>query len=375
MKFADLPMELRQRDPAPVYGVIGEEDYLRDRAVDLIRLRSHGSAQDSGPVDAFNDLVFYGDETDGAEILTAAREAPMFASRRVVVVKAAEKLPPRESEPLLDYLNTPCDSTTLIFSSHKLDGRQKFPQALKEKAVVVECAPLPEYQLPAWIVAEAGHLGIKLNDDAIALLKDVAGGSLYVLRQELEKLAAFLPKAGVAGAAEVELVRGTLPGASVFDLTEAISVGDRGRALYILTRNLEAGEAPLRILGSLVWQYRRLWKANELTAQGSGEGQLAKALAMPPYRVREVVSQARRFSPTILRTGFGRFLKADSDLKGGSAGASARVLETLLLALCADVPSKDGRSGARPAAPKPGKTGTTPISNVRTVRSGRSSGR
>ena len=46
-----------------------------------------------------------------------------------------------------------------------------------------------------------------------------------------------------AFADDVHLLRGMDPGASVFDLTLAIAEGRRGRALSILARNLEAGEA------------------------------------------------------------------------------------------------------------------------------------
>jgi DNA polymerase III subunit delta len=385
MKYADLHADLRRRGPAPIYWVTGEEDYLRDQAVTLIRraaLAGQGSGQESeaareesSTLDAFNDVVLYGDETDGAEILAAAREAPMFVSRRLVVVKVAEKLPARETETLLSYLGTPCDSTTLIFTSHKLDGRQKFPQTLKEKAVVVDCAPLPDYQAQVWIRAEAERLGIRINEDAVALLKDLAGSSLYLVQQELDKLAAYVPPNTVAGVAEVEVIRGGFPGASVFDLTEAISVGDRGRALHILTRNVEAGEAPLRILGSLVWQYRRIWKATELLAEGRSDGELARMLGVPPYRLRDVLTQAKRFSAGHLKMAFNLFLKADSDLKGGSAGTAVRVLEALLLDLCADLALACRSAAAQPTAPRPVKPGGTPISNVRTVRSGRTPAR
>jgi DNA polymerase-3 subunit delta len=381
MKYADLPAELRRGGPALVYLVTGEEDYLRDQAVILIRkavLNGGALGQENDrtresvtDLDAFNDVVLYGDETDAAEILAAVREAPMFASRRLVLVKVAEKLPARETESLLGYLATPCDSTTLIFTSRKLDGRQKFPQALKEKAVVVDCAPLPEHQSEAWIRAEAESLGVRLNDEAVGLLRALSDGSLYRVQQELGKLASFMPPDSVVGIAEVEVIRGGFPGASVFDLTEAISTGDRGRALNILARNLEVGEAPLRILGSLVWQYRQIWKANDLLDDRRSDGELARALGLPAYRVRDVLSQARRFPACHLQKAFDFMLKADSDLKGGSAGTGVRVLEALLLELCADLLAGH-RSIAAPASqPRSVKPGSKPISNVRTIKVGR----
>jgi hypothetical protein len=91
--------------------------------------------------------------------------------------------------------------------------------------------------------------------------------------------------------ADVEALRGTESGASVFDLMSAIGAHDHGRALRILARNLENGEAPLRILGALVWQYRRLWKMKEQLKAGGREGEAARTLRMDPSRVRGFLAQ------------------------------------------------------------------------------------
>jgi DNA polymerase-3 subunit delta len=166
------------------------------------------------------------------------------------------------------------------------------------------------------------------------------------------------------------------PGASVFDLTAAIGARDRSRMLIILTRNLEAGEAPLRILGSLVWQYRQLWKAKEAVRLGGSEGEAARMLRMPPFKVRGFLGQ---FSDAHLRFAFGLFLETDSKLKGGSAGTAGRVLEAALLALTMEQrePGEPKPGGTKPS-PQPtgaGSRGTRPVSNVRTVRPGRPTAR
>jgi DNA polymerase-3 subunit delta len=173
------------------------------------------------------------------------------------------------------------------------------------------------------------------------------------------------------------MMRGGFPGVSVFDLTLAIAEADRARALRILGRNLEAGEAPLRILGSLIWQYRRIWKARDLVEEGRSDAELARALAISPYRLRDLLAQARRFSTAHLRHAFDLLLKADSDLKGGSGGTAGRVLEGLLLELCGEFKTAPASGSLRPQALSPlaERKGGTPISNVRTIRSGKSPAR
>lgn len=356
---AQLHAQLAQGTVAPLYLVAGEEDLLRDMALASLKASLLGEGESD-----FNCDLFYGDDVSGSEIVTCASEVAVFAPKRLVVVKAADKLPAKECEALLPYLKEPNDSTTLIFVAVKLDGRLKFSQALAKTAVTVDCGPLREAQWLPWLKQEAGRVGIQLNADAVELLKEACGGSLYSVRRELEKLAAYVSPGLVVTAADVATLRGTEPGASVFDLTLAIGARNRGKALAILARNLEAGEAPLRILGSLAWQYRRLWKVKEIAGQGGREGEAARTLRIDPAKVRAFLDQ---FPDAHLREALGLLLEADAKLKGGSGGRPARILEGLLLQLCERAPVK-----ARP--PSPGRGAEVPqpvrartISNVRTI--------
>lgn len=356
---------LKQQPPAPAYLIVGEEDLLRDAALAAIKSAVLG---DGGE---FNYDLFYGDDATGADILTCACAMPVFAERRLVVVKAAEKLPTRESEALLDFLKQPVETTTLVFVSAKLDGRLKFSQALARAAVTIDCAPLRDAQVIPWVARDAERLGLRLDEQATQVLKEVAGESLYVVRQELEKLASYVPPSRVVTAADVHLLRGLEPGASVFDLTLAIAESHRGRALSILARNLEAGEAPLRVLGSLAWQYRRLWKMKELLAMGRREGEVARTLRMDPMKVRSFLG---RFSEEHLKAALRLFLEADAQLKGGSSGHPRMVMERLLLRLCDFVTRPaPGWPGRSPAAA--GRASARAVSNVRTIKSGNRPGR
>lgn len=357
-----LQASLKQGVPAPLYLVIGEDDLLRDTAVATLKAAVLG---DDG--NDFNCDVFYGDEVGGSDIVACASEIAVFASRRLVVVKAADKLPARESEVLLTYLRAPNESTTILFVAPKLDGRLKFTQALSRVAISVDCSPPIDAQLIPWLKQDAERVGVRLNDEALHMLKEACGGSLYSVRRELEKLAAYVLQDRAITASDVETLRGIEPGASVFDLAMAIGARDHGRVLAILARNLEAGEAPLRILGSLAWQYRRLWKVKDLLKQGGREAEAARTLRIDPYKVRGFLSQ---YSEAHLSDALRWFLEADARLKGGSGGKPARILEQLLLKLC-DRAQTDGRSASPGLPPSREPARTRPLPNVRTITSGK----
>jgi DNA polymerase III subunit delta len=363
ISHVQLNAQLAQGTIAPLYAVVGEEDLLRDIALDALKRTLLGEDESD-----FNCNLFYGDDVSGADIVTCASEVAVFAARRVVVVKAADKLPARECDAILPYLKEPNDSTAMIFVAPKLDGRLKFTQALTRTAVTVDCSPLREAQWFSWLTQDAERVGIHLNEEAIEVLKEAYGGSLYAVRRELEKLATYVSPGHAITASDVATLRGTEPGASVFDLTLAIGGRDRGRVLAILARNLEAGEAPLKILGSLAWQYRRLWKVKEVVGQGSREGEAARTLRMDPYKVRAFLDQ---FSDAHLHEALQSFLDADAKLKGGSGGRPPGVLEDLLLRLCNRAPSNAPPSSPshEPDIPQPVRART--ISNVRTITRGK----
>ncbi|MFN3681389.1 MAG: DNA polymerase III subunit delta [Nitrospira sp.] len=364
LSLSQLQTTLNKQAPAPVYLAVGEEDLLRDQVVAVFKAALLGEGGD------FNYDLFYGDEATGADIRNCASELPAFAARRLVVVKAAEKLPAKETEVLLDYLSQPVETTTLVFVSAKLDGRLKFAQALTRQAVLIDCSPLKDWQLDGWIAKEAERLGLRLDQQAQQALKDFAGSSLQGLRRELEKLAAYTLASRVATAADVEALRGIEPGESIFDLTRAIADRQRGRALSILARNLEAGEAPLALLGALAWQYRRIWKAKELLAGGGREGEVAKVLRMDPVQARSFLAC---FPMEHIQTISRLLFETDRQLKGSGSSRPRLVLEQLVFRLCECVAEKPP-GPQRTLAPS-GRGGGRTVSNRRAVRSGNQTGR
>lgn len=348
MKHHELQGAIRRNGLAPLYLIVGEEAYLRDEAVailraSMVREAKHGTRDASrgseGIIeDEFNYDVLYADETDATEILSYAQEVSFFSTRRLIIIKWIEKLATRHGEGLIPYLQEPNDTTTLVFVGTKLDGRLKWAQTLKKHATVVECAPLFENQRLTWVKQQAMQLGIKLDENALHLLAETAGEGLYVTRGELDKLASFLPPKTAGSAKDVEAIRGMEPGVSVFDLATAIGFGDRGRALHIVAKNLEAGEAPLRILGALAWQVRRIWKAKSFLTAGTSQSQVARLVGIPPFRATEFFRLIHRWTEPQCAQALELFWEADSALKGGASAAPHRVLDQLILSLCAVPP-------------------------------------
>ena len=110
--------------------------------------------------------------------------------------------------------------------------------------------------------------------------------------------------------------------------------GDHARALDIVAKNLDTGEAPLRMLGAFLWQMRRIWKASALLQEGKDQGQAARQAGIPPYRAREFMQQVQRWKEPHFRQAWTAFAHADSALKGGRASQPKLILDDLVIQLC-----------------------------------------
>ncbi|MDT3777450.1 DNA polymerase III subunit delta [Nitrospira sp. MA-1] len=342
MKVHELQSQINRQGLSPLYLVIGEEPYFRDQALSILRaagqetdgskLSDHSTTNDSSQM--FHVDVVYGDETDASEILAISEETSFFSLRRLLIIKWADKLSARDGEALMPYFQAPNETTTLVITAAKLDGRTKWVQDLKKRATVVECSPVFEGQRAGWVTQRARELGLQLEDSALEILKDQIAEGLYGTAGELQKLVAFMPEGHRVSATDVETVRGKPPGISVFDWSEAVARGDQGRALDIVAKNLETGEAPLRMLGAFLWQMRKIWKTHALMQEGHDAGQAARQAGVPPFRAREFVQQVQRWNEPLLRRAWELFAQADSALKGGQASRPKLILDDLVIQLC-----------------------------------------
>ncbi len=349
MNIQDLQRHVTQVELAPLYVILGDEAYFRDQALKILqRVNEEGngrkeSARENSSRESpslFESDVVYGDETNASEILELAEEVSFFSSRRRVFVKWADKLSARDGEALIPYIQQPNKATTLVFAAAKLDGRTKWVQTLKKHALVVDCGPMPESQRAGWIMHQVRALGLQIEPQALEMLKEQASEGLYVVLRELEKLADYVSSGQRVKMSDVECVRGRPPGISVFDWAEAVSYGDHGRALDIVAKNLETGEAPLRMLGAFLWQVRRMWKVSGLLREGKDQAQAVRQAGIPPFRARQFLQLVQQWQEWHFRKAWEVFAQADSALKGGRAMQPQIILDEVVIQLC------QGRKGA-----------------------------
>jgi DNA polymerase-3 subunit delta len=312
----------------PVVLLWGEEDWLIQQAVDGLR-----AAEIFQVNPGLNTSLYWAGQTSAQEVLGAARTLPFLGSWRLIVVHEAGAWPAAEKARVIDYLADPCPSTCLVLTAVKLDGREKFSQAVKKAAAVIQFKRLNRRALADWLWKRAGLLGKDLDPDAAQALIDRLGTGLGELDSALDKAALFVGTAGRIRVADVTAVTTDTRSRSIFELTDALGAGRLEAALLALDKLLDLGEPESRILFMIVRHLRQLWTVEDLIASGAGRAEAGRTLGVPPFVAEKLFDQVRDRRPLPPDQAMPRLLRVDLALKGGLS-AKRTVLERLLVDLC-----------------------------------------
>ena len=187
--YEEIISDLKKRIFKPVYFLAGEEPYYTDLITDYIEEKILPEEEK-----AFNQIIYYGEDTTIPSIIETSRRFPMMSSHQVVIIKEAQTL--KKIEDLIYYLEKPLLSTILVFNyKYKvIDKRTKLFKALENHAVYFESAKLRDYQIPAWIERYLMTKGIKTDPSASAMLTEYLGTDLHKIANELDKLIITLPE-------------------------------------------------------------------------------------------------------------------------------------------------------------------------------------
>ncbi|MEW6752542.1 MAG: DNA polymerase III subunit delta [Candidatus Latescibacterota bacterium] len=336
----------------PFYLLHGEEDFEREGACAYL-----AGVLTPQQAPEFNADQFRGEDCSARAVLEAYQAYPVLADHRLVVLRGAEKLSAEACRGLEAVVDAPMSSTVLVVCGRSVDLRRRLFQQLRQQGLAVEFRPPFDNQVPAWIRAYGQRLDLRVEAEAADLLHACAGRNLGELAGELERLATQLGRGGVVTRQIVEQAMGPTRAVTVFQLTDAIGLGDRRRAALLLGEMLAQGEEPTRILGMVCRHFRLLLKAVALQRQGPlSVPEAAAHLGVAPFFASSYLSQARRHEAAGLWADLSALLEADLRLKSLGQRAEGSIMDLLLSRLCALVPGRPprvdtGRPGRYIAAP------------------------
>jgi DNA polymerase-3 subunit delta len=317
----------------PVYVVFGKDSRrVADAAENIIEtVLADGDPQLS--------LSRYdGSETTWADVLDELRTLPFLSERRLVMVKGADKFISTYRQAIEDYLEKPSDSGVLLLIAESFPGNTRLAKRVKEMGQTYDCGIIKGNQIRGYLTDYARkRYNLTLQSRAVDLLIDLAGEDSSVLLGEIDKLALFVadPKAGQTQitAQDVESLVGHNRQYSVFNVIDAITACDSGRALNCLDQLLaQDRDAEYSAVGAFAWHFRRLYKGRLLMEKRVAQRDIIKQLriwSQPDLFIRQVQKFNIRAISMILR------LLADIDYASKTGRGTVKTgLEKLIVQCC-----------------------------------------
>ncbi len=320
--------ELESGKLGSIYFFYGDEAYLLDQMPE----RFKRSVLDENSTD-FNLNVFYAEEASVIAIKDAVETLPVFASRRLVIVKNAEQFSDGDWSELSPVLTTPVDSTVLVFVAEKIDKRKKYFKSILDNATVVEFKKPYDNQVPGWIKYIAESRDLKVSTDGIHRLHRLVGNNLSEIDSQIQKLKTFIGDRPQASLDDINQVVSLSREESVFDFTKAIGKKDRSKALEQLVYLLDQGQSEVGIVNLVARHMRILLTVRSGMDQGIGGAKLASHAKVPAYFVDEYCDQARHWPIKKIEESLVLLQQTDRALK--SSPLSSHIwLENMVMKSC-----------------------------------------
>lgn len=307
--------------------ISGPEEFLNERAVSAALQAVRHADEESEVSETTGDQVTMGALADLA--------APsLFSTIRCVVVRNLEDLPDETYDGLLEYAASPAEDIGLVLVH---SGGQKGSGLLTKlrklgPVTEVKSAALKPSEYTRWVAAEARSHGARIAEDAAELLVQAVGHDLRALAGACHQLAndfagqpltAEVVKRYFGGRAEVKS----------FAVADAAIYGRTARALEELRWALDNGTAPVLVTSAFASGLRGLARYKS-APRGLREGDLAREVGVPPWKLRTLRDQAKGWEDGGLVGAIQAVAQADAEVKGAASDASY-ALERMVIAVTA----------------------------------------
>ena len=311
--YEEIQRDLKAQKIAPVYYLMGEEDYYIDKLSDAIV-----DAVLSKDERDFNLDIVYGAEVDIDKVIELAHAYPMMAEHRVVLVREAQAM--RSLEGLEAYLSHLTPTTVLVFCHKhgKLDARKAAAKALQQVGVVYESKRLYDNQLAPFISQYLRQHNVDIEPQAVQMLAGHVGSDLSRLTAEMDKLIVALPEGGrVVGTALVEELTGMSKDFNDFELTAALAQRNIFRANQIV--KYYQGNPRSFFIGRTLTNLFTFFSDVMLAyyAPDKSDAAIAAWIGKSEWKVRMDIGPARRnYSGVKVMQILGEIRKTDAQSKG-----------------------------------------------------------
>ena len=312
--FQAIMQDLKNRNFAPFYLLMGEESYYIDTISDYIA--SHVLLPEGCD---FNQTICFGSDVTAVQVTDMAKRYPMMAEFQVIIVKEAQNI--RSLEALERYLKKPVKSTILVWchKNGKIDTRKKVSGLAQAMGVVFESKKLRDYQLPEFIQNYLKSKKATIDPKSCQMIANHIGSDLSRIVSELDKILIYLPNDNRRVTPDiVEKEIGVSKDFNAFELRNAIVSKDIFKANQIIKyfdNNPKAGS--LYSFLPLLFSFFQNLMILHYTPNKSSEQDIARALDLnSTWGIKDLIIGLKNYSARKTMDIISKIREVDSKSKG-----------------------------------------------------------
>ena len=299
---------------APVTVVVGEEEFLVDRAVrDLI---TAARAADLG-----GDIHDLDGAALGSGELESLTSPSLFGGGCVLIVRSAQNVGKDVAAELSGYAARPAPDVALVLThAGGAKGKDLLASVRAVGAQVIECPKVTRFaDRLTFVRTEFRRVGKRADDGAARALLDAIGSDLRELAAACDQLAADT-EGQVDETVVARYYRGRAE-ATGFTVADRAVEGHLAASLEQLRWALDTGVAPVLICSALAQGVRLLGRVGS-APRGASSAALAAEVGAPPWKIDRVRQQLRGWHPQGIARALQAVAEADAQVKGEAVSAA-----------------------------------------------------
>ena len=318
------------------YIFAGEEDFLK---------RYYLSSLSSAVVpdksfEPFNRIVYDGPEVDFGALGDAVKAPPMMSEYKIVEwryadfskmsereLKAFEEIADMHEEYPYTVIAFVSLADTFDFGTQK--KKSKLLSRLEERFSILRFDRSADKQLYAWLKRhfEVNGISVGATAEVVAAMVDRCGHSMDVLKNEVDKLTAYLKShaRNTLLTEDVEAVCSSVPESDTFAFSNAITDRNRQKAFAALEEMKLRRVDPIIIFSMAQRTYSELFDVAMLIEEGRSIKDIEGLLRMSPYKLKVYAAAMKKHSTARLCAAIEALAMADVASKSGGVGGYTAV--------------------------------------------------
>lgn len=236
-------------------------------------------------------VVFYDvDTTDFNDIKEEIMSYSLFSSNKTVVCKNCNFL--TSSSENKEYLNilgeilkNDFDNKLILSVNSKVDERKKVVKELIKLSTVFVYNKLNENDTINFIFKEFKKLDYKIDVSTLNYFYNYVGDNLDIIYNEIQKMDLYKDDK-IITKEDINSISSKAIDNNIFELIDAISNKDIGRALNIYDYFLLVNEEEIKLISIIADYFRLIYQTKTLIDNDYSEVDISKELEVHPYRVK-----------------------------------------------------------------------------------------